>query len=708
MDAVVRDGCHVEVHAVAGAGKTTTVLHVAAALSGRLLVLTYNAKLKSETRERCTRIPLKNVAVHTYHSAALNMYNDASCARDEGLSDLVADGTRRILPLHDRAYTVLVVDEAQDMTHLYFALVRRLLHDACVQDARVVMLGDARQSVYGFKGADARFLTLAPRIALATDARSWRQHTLSTTYRLAPNLANFVNAHLLDGADVLQSSAVSTSPGHVRYARCNTYGDLPYRQVEAWLKTDGMTGSDIFVLAPSIRVNAKQSPLRILENRLVRAGIRCYAASSDDERLDEDVTRGKIVFATFHQVKGLERKAVMVFGFDASYHTFFERCESACGCPNEIYVAATRAKQYLTLLHDSRHGPMRTVKMSRLGRDCEFIEDGSHRSVTKSSASRQRQYDSDRSVTELLRHQREDVLKAAMACLTVRDWSLSPCQCPSSYNTLLKGKTETGDDSWENVAAITGTAMPCIFEFEMSGRCTLLTRAAASKGLPPKDLKRVESLYTGTDSPTVSDFLYIANVHIALTGGFLHKLCQIQVYDWVLPSDVASMLNVMRRHVTGASGVVLYEHPASLVVGVGMGSRRRMVRLSCAIDCLDASTHTCFEIKCVTRLSSEHLLQTALNALLLEGEGERDGHVGYRHVLLNLCDGSAKEIVFDRVDVMRAAVLLLEAKYAAERVDDDDAFLKSLGSGWLAVARPDTGPRPSLCTRACTYAFVDE
>lgn len=683
---------HVRVDAVAGAGKTTTILHVALALPRLpILVLTYNAKLKSETRARCDTLAIHNVAVHTYHSAALNLYGDAACARDEGIADLLRRTSQRPASGRQNSFGLLVVDEAQDMTRLYFALTKRLILDACIPDVRVVVLGDARQSVYGFKGADTRFLTLAHRLpAFASAAASWTHLTLATSYRLAPNIARFVNSQLLEGVEVLKSNHGADGPsGRVRYLRCNVFGDMPFRQISAWLRQDGLSASDIFVLAPSIRVNLKQSPLRMLENRLVRAGIRCHAASSDEERLDEDVTRGKVVFATFHQVKGLERKAVLVFNFDASYHRFYERDAPSGepvvrGCPNPIYVAVTRAMQHLTVLHDAKQPALRTIRSSLLRADCELVIDGSAtndrggggaRKIEERVEPRVREM----SVTELLRHQKQDVMAAALACIQLRADPGSECDsCEPVLTTLLKSKTNTGGDSWENVSAITGTAIPCMFEYETTGGCTLLRRASCTpKSLPAQDRDRIAGLCAKTPL-TVADFLYIANVHITLTAGFTHKLRQIEAYDWVQAADVAAMLSVMRWHLADGHAVV-YEFPASLTLS--LPGRRTRVNLSCAIDCLSTAyeNKTAFEIKCVSCLASEHTLQTALNALLLERGG--GAAKGYRHILINLCDGSRREIVVgDGSGLLRAATILLEAKCADEEVTDDQTFIDSLCS----------------------------
>ncbi|MEW5308012.1 MAG: hypothetical protein WDW38_000003 [Sanguina aurantia] len=705
VTSVIAEGCHVLVNAVAGAGKTTTVLHIANAMratGGQMLVLTYNAKLKSETRERCLRMGITNVAVHTYHSAAFNIYGDSACAKDDGILKLLQQpAAQRTAWYRSSRFEVLVVDEAQDMTHLYFALARKLLCDVCAPDVRVVVLGDTRQAIYGFKKADARFLSLASQLsAYAPTSRSWKTHPLATSYRLPPRVANFVNAQLLEGQQVLKSASNADRPqGCVRYLRCNTFEDLPFAEIKSWLDS-GLGPSDIFILAPSIRHNTNKhmSPVCILENQLVSRGIRCYAASSDDDRLDEDVCRGKIVIATFHQVKGLERKAVLVFGFDASYHKYFQRNDpSPIACPNTIYVAATRAMLNLTLLHDCRHAPMRTVRMGSLRRDCEFEEDGSRYTGGDGPGSTGVAC-STKAVTDSLRHLTTDVLNEAFACVSITPLDDAPEdgreQHPSGSNTTstpamgasLKSKIRTDEECWENVSAIRGIALPCMFELKTSGKCTLLTRAARdSRSLPESDFLRIKQLDACKDpkSLTTADFLFIANIHLALVQGYTHKLRQITAYDWLDEGEVCAMMEVMHRYIQGPPAGVRYEVPAALVIDLPVA--RRKVKLTCAVDCLDPSTNTAFEIKCVPGLSTEDFLQTALNGLLLEAVGRPPAPSGalvpcrYKHVLLNLHGGDAFEVDLGvgGEGAMRAAVILLEAKFAVGKSIDDAAFLAS-------------------------------
>jgi superfamily I DNA/RNA helicase len=59
-----------------------------------------------------------------------------------------------VLDMVRPTFDLVVVDEAQDMNHAQLTLARR----ACQTDARVCIVGDSRQAIYGFRGADSQAL----------------------------------------------------------------------------------------------------------------------------------------------------------------------------------------------------------------------------------------------------------------------------------------------------------------------------------------------------------------------------------------------------------------------------------------------------------------------------------------------------------------------------------------------------------------------
>ena len=96
------------------------------------------------------------------------------------------------------------------------------------------------------------------------------------------------------------------------------------------------------------------SNIRKLENSFVESDIPCHVPVIEGDKMDERVMDGKVVFSTFHTVKGRQRKYVFVVGFDQSYLSVYGRHLPPLSCPNTLYVACTRATHQLFLLETNQ------------------------------------------------------------------------------------------------------------------------------------------------------------------------------------------------------------------------------------------------------------------------------------------------------------------------------------------------------------------
>ena len=102
-----------------------------------------------------------------------------------------------------QAYPVVLVDEFQDTD----AIQWEIIHLGFVGSSTVVLIGDPKQSIYGFRGADVGAYLKATGLG--------RTVTLDTNYRSSPPLVDAVGA-LMDGAWLgdprIQVTPVKTSP----------------------------------------------------------------------------------------------------------------------------------------------------------------------------------------------------------------------------------------------------------------------------------------------------------------------------------------------------------------------------------------------------------------------------------------------------------------------------------------------------------------
>jgi len=125
-----------------------------AAPQKRILLLTYNARLKLETRERVKRCGLeRTLEVHSYHSMGVKYY-DTSCFQTEGISRVLRQRTPPRTPLPH--FDLVIIDEAQDQTKTLYDFVQKLLSDLPGPYPQLMVVGDENQCIYSFMDADAR------------------------------------------------------------------------------------------------------------------------------------------------------------------------------------------------------------------------------------------------------------------------------------------------------------------------------------------------------------------------------------------------------------------------------------------------------------------------------------------------------------------------------------------------------------------------
>ena len=556
------------VMACAGSGKTTTTLHIAREYSqqegsprNKILLLTYNARLKSETRARVQQCGLGSIMeVHSYHAFAVRYLNPRAYNDSELLKTLsTMDGSQG--PFKIPIYDIVIVDEIQDMSPLYFRLVQKIL-ERCLK-SQLVTMGDDKQSIFQFNGADPRFLTLSPTIFSRSHPHTeWTFHTLSTTYRLTPSMVRFVHTGTkLPGRDDINHKIVSGKSDRKRKIPVRYIFSDPFqRKITDFVQKklsyhhqDPPAGKyrpeDIFIIAPSIR--SATSPLRILANRFTQKGIPIYVPVSDEERLDDDVVKNKVVFSTFHQVKGLERKLVLVFNFDSSYLSFYDKGSTKPNIlPNTLYVAITRASEELIVIHDDKHEFLPCIKQNvlkemEMDRDIEFLnyskkrttmpwgspsiswggtsaisiesEDdcmdnnnpipmtASYGTVTSSllrktkppplpfvtetqEGSLSPKKPKQYGVTDLLRYLTVDVLDTLRKMLD-EVFEIQTVTKPNDEVLDIEIKTEQQKDKYESVSEITGVAIPSFFEFKKTGTMSITRMRTKTKKAIAKDVR---------------------------------------------------------------------------------------------------------------------------------------------------------------------------------------------------------------------------
>jgi hypothetical protein len=371
------------IEACAGSGKTTLCLAMAASCPDkRFLLLVYNTHLRLDTKKRIDNLGLTNITVYNYHSLGYNHYT-TECLTDEGLKRIVSKNLQPHTELPH--FDILLLDEQQDMNPLYYRFVKKLLSDSGItkdgdRSVRFVLVGDPAQEIYGYNGSSAYFLTNGDYgdVFGKLSKGEWKRVELKLSYRCTPQILKFVNSQVLKvspGKEITSALCEGPKP---KYLIDSPPGEKPFQKsldvIDSWIE-EGLPPEDILILAPSLRVCRQ---LRNLVNSISRKHRYLpihvgYGETFDSQRA---ITEGKMCVLSFHQSKGIERKAVLVVNFDDSYNQYFDRNPTTTErANNATYVATTRALKHLVLVNEYTQAPLSFIDTESLHKSCDIIGD---------------------------------------------------------------------------------------------------------------------------------------------------------------------------------------------------------------------------------------------------------------------------------------------------------------------------------------------
>ena len=700
-----------EVDAVAGSGKTTTILSLAVHIPEKSIIqITYNSELKREVSEKKDAYGLSNIAIFTYHSFAYKYYTEEAMT-DIGISKIVRTGISPKIPLPQ--IDILVGDEIQDMNFLYYQFVQKVLTDSGNKShIRILILGDKYQGLYEFKGADTRFLTLGHQIWASSSPYPFKQMNLTTSYRVTRQIADFVNKvmlgpeHMVDGCSAIveRIHAIKDGPkvSYIRRSNCFQV----YRSIGARIVNMILSGyakpSDIFVLAASV----KQKYFKLIENMLVENNIPCYVPMNDVNTIHSDVIKNKVIFSSFHQSKGRERKVVIIYGFDRTYFDYYNRGADMTVCPSTLYVAATRATEKLIVVEAADPLPFLKYTHHEL-RDSSFVDfegeplnfiDG----FTPVNENEETAIPCHKtSPTELIRFLNENVV-ITIADL-MEDYLFTSSYTDGETNgddsaiTIVSNEnfitsSYFGNDVCEEVSDLNGLVIPSLYQERNTGSNSIskyvLTQIDKERPFYKEKLRDVDF----SEPLTLSNHLLVTNIYKAMNENLYFKLAQIVSYDWLSQENVDAMFANMDARICQPCDLT-YEvtiiqdkyKTADLTAAKyrridefierNMGKEFGILRMNAIMDAV--SLDTMWEFKCVEALTTEHRIQLLIYAWIIKmiGDGEPDERKK-TFKLLNIRTGETQTLDHSSPLVDEIMVMILKAKFEKYVPKSDEEFIR--------------------------------
>jgi len=712
----VKEGKNVIVDAVAGTGKTTLILSTANDIPDkRFLQMTYNSMLRCEVKEKIQRLRIPNIKVHTFHSLAVRHYMP-NAHTDTGIRYILCNKTPPIVPIPK--VDVIVLDEAQDMSLLYFQLMSKVIYDMG-SPVQLFILGDYMQGLYEFKGSDIRFLTLADII--------WKNHpllkttefqkcTMNMSFRITNQMCSFVNTALL-GRERMRACRDGQPVTYIRNSRANLEKVVIYEI--GCLLDKGIRPSDIFVLGASVK--GINSNIRKMENVLVEKNIPCHVPMFEHGKIDERVIDGKVVFSTFHCVKGRQRKYVFIVGFDNSYLSCFARSLPRDRCPNTLYVGCTRATHDLYLLESDQWATDRPLDFLQMNHHDMIQSDFIRFKGTPRTKFFEKETMSEALVkqkhlltpTELIKFLPESVIEDVSPMID--RIFISETAEKDIIEIEIPNIIETKAGFYEDVSDLNGITIPAIYYDYLRGLKPPgdepISKRTRSNSMTVRDddTTYARELFYVIDSQieemkenqhaylknivqnlprklrTISEYLRVANVSVAVQEKLYFKVKQIDSDEYTWLSE--SMMVKCRERLDNIVGREYNENNKVEYTIIHQSNDEQHVRIDAFLATkfpkeekfrftarVDAVTDkTVWELKCTSKLSIDHLLQVIIYAWLWKMTNDVEDEKQFK--ILNIKTGEVMRLnaTMDELNYIMNA--LLQGRFSEHEIKTDEEFI---------------------------------
>lgn len=221
-----QDTQYMVVAAGPGSGKTKVLVHKLASLllmedvkQEQLLMVTFSRAAANEFKKRLMKL-IGNAAhfvdIKTFHSYCFDLLGKVGNVEksDTIVSQAIAQIKAGEIECSKITRTVLVIDEAQDMSQHEYELIQALMEYN--EEMRVIAVGDDDQNIYEFRKSSSKHLW-----SFLTGYRATK-HELLENYRSRPNLVSFANQFLLTIHNRLKENpivAVQRAPGMIKIFR---------------------------------------------------------------------------------------------------------------------------------------------------------------------------------------------------------------------------------------------------------------------------------------------------------------------------------------------------------------------------------------------------------------------------------------------------------------------------------------------------------
>jgi len=561
-----KQGYNCKIEAVAGAGKTTTLLHLAneakKCFNCKTLILTYNRDLKDEIQDKISYLQLNNYCnAYTYHGYASKIYC-TNIHNDKILHSILHNEPKII-----SNYQIILLDEVQDMNPDYHKLVQYIIKNGDI----LILVGDRRQCINDYLQANTEYLINYNKYF--NSGRPWKELSLRTSYRLTPYLSNFVNKHIIKEDVILPGNITNENIKPIYHYGVWDMSSIIRNMYEKY------GPNEVIILVPSIKVtNNPKSPVGKLLSRR-NDGILFHVKDEDSSC---EIIQNKIVITSYNSMKGRERKCVILIGFDESYFEYYDRNWplSSDLLPNIIYVAATRSQEQLIIIQDNKKLPFRTIDKTRLSIDTDIKgNDHDHKILISNNIK-------SRNIIDIIKHRNLSDILQLLSFIKIEETAPSGHLLP--YQNIIQF-----NGYFEDMKQHYSTLIPLYSQYKRDNKIDLnIVEIDNIKGMI--DVYSKYNYLLLKENKTIKEWMELCVMLSSINNKHHFYKEQITNFDWV---DESYIIETSNRLLSTIPSIGDFSYPCSYHNIHGI------------IHYL--TDNEIWEFKCTTSLTDNHIIQCA-------------------------------------------------------------------------------------------------
>jgi superfamily I DNA/RNA helicase len=341
----------------------------------QIICLTFTNKAATKLQQQTYKVlGIQQPFVGTFHSFCLEIIKDSITTIEDDnrkafLQDFINNFKSNDFSKFDKVLSLgleeitnqaitkdfIQIDEVQDLS----AIQWQIIHQLCHENTHLLVVGDSKQLIYGFRNASNRLLI--------ENTKDYIKHQLKQNHRSNHNIVNILNSYQRQHwprMPVIQTTDIQAESDTTLLIKYNNLEDELNQNTAIIKQKIALGDTNIAILL------RRNDECEQYYQYLQQAGVNCYIAPYDALKVTNNL-KYDVLISTIHKVKGLEFNTVFIP--QATMDNYWHIKEDDLFL---LYVALSRATtnlivSYTTEDYQSQNGEIKTNQLTKCFELCK-------------------------------------------------------------------------------------------------------------------------------------------------------------------------------------------------------------------------------------------------------------------------------------------------------------------------------------------------